>query len=95
MARNLNQSAESNAASTESARERPSQTTSIRHSWSRRVLGSLATDSFNIAVAVGLLVAVYWLLGRTFPGGTMGISALLSGLIVMNVVATAYDALFG
>lgn len=59
------------------------------------VLVALGRDAVNIAIAVGMLVAIYWLVGHEFPGGTVGISALLGGLIALDAVATAYDCLTG
>ena len=97
MARDLSRATDGGTVTTEQARERERtrKRANTRTGAGRAVLKRFATDVLNIAIAVAMLVAIYWLLGREFPGGTVGVSALLGGLILLDGVATAYDALFG
>lgn len=96
MARDLSRATDGGTITTDQARERERarRRANGRVSAGKDVLKRFAMDALNIAIAVSMLVAVYWLLGREFPGGTTGISALLGGLILLDGVATAYDALF-
>lgn len=93
MARDLSRATDGGTVTAEQAREREG--ASVEVSRGRGVLTTFAMDALNIAVAVTMLVAIYWLLGREFPGGTLGISALLGGLIALDAVATAYDVWLG
>ena len=99
MARDLSRATDGGTVTTDQARERErarrraSEQTNTRASG--RVLKAFAMDTINIAIAVAMLVAIYWLLGREFPGGTVGISALLGGLVLLDGVATAYDVWSG
>ena len=92
MARNLSHQTDGGTVTAEQAREHePARSASTNRT--RGVLTAIGKDAINITIAVSILIAIYWLLGQEFPGGTFGISALLGGLIVLDAVATAYDCL--
>ena len=97
MARDLSKATDGGTVTTDQARERERarQRANRQTSTGRSVLMKFGMDALNIAIAVAMLVAIYWLLGREFPGGTVGISALLGGLVLLDGVATAYDVWFG
>lgn len=94
MARDLSKATDGGTVTADQAREREG-ATRVGTSRGKGALVALGKDAINITIAVGMLVAIYWLVGQEFPGGTVGISALLSGLIALDAVATAYDCLTG
>lgn len=93
MARDLSRATDGGTVTAEQAREHEGAT--VGTSASKGMLTAFAADALNIAIAVTMLVAIYWLLGREFPGGMLGVSALLGSLIVLDAVATAYDVWVG
>lgn len=94
MARDLSRATDGGTVRGEQTRERDG-ARPMRTSRGRDALVALGKDAVNIAIAVGMLVAIYWLVGHEFPGGTVGVSALLGGLIALDAVATAYDCWLG